>query len=369
MRRRETRARAPSSPQPSEQMGMLLKTVAAVHPEADLQLIERAYTVAAHSHRGQLRKSGDPYITHPIAVATIVVELGISPELVCAALLHDTIEDTPYTLVQLREEFGEAIATLVNGASTLDESQLDQAVAAVELNTDPVSICQSHEVGALVLKLADRLHNMRTMHFLPPDTQKSKSRQTLLVHAPVAQLLGMDTISRELHERASAILTRELSGERRSRTVSERMLVASVMILPAATRARWLAEWTGELSALPTRQARARFAVQMLRGMPRLALALRRPATPDTPVPATTRGDGVAGALAISGVLLAALTRWELAAWAASAMLLGGLVLLAAVLFARSDGPAHRLRELIRAWRDPAPRTRSNRRRHPRSRP
>lgn len=244
MRRRETRARAPSSPQPHEQMSMLLKTVIAVHPEADLQLIERAYTVAAHSHRGQRRKSCDPYITHPVAVATIVAELGMSPELVCAALLHDTIEDTQYTLLQLHEEFGEKIATLVKEVNTLDKLQLDQAVAAVGLSTDPASTCQSHEVGVLVLKLADRLHNMRTMRYLPPDTQKSKSRQTLLVHAPVAHQLGMDTISRELHELASAIFSRELSSERRSRTVSERMLAASVMILPPATRARWLAEWT-----------------------------------------------------------------------------------------------------------------------------
>jgi (p)ppGpp synthase/HD superfamily hydrolase len=304
-------------------MSRLRKIINAAHPDADLQLIERAYTVAAQSHRGQWRKSGDPYITHPIAVATIVAELGMSTELVCAALLHDTIEDTPYTLTQLREEFGEAIAALVDEGSCSYKLELAQVVAAASLNTDFAPMSQSHEVGVLALMLADRLHNMQTMRYLPPDIQKRKSRQTLLVHAPAAHLLGMDTVSRELQELASAILAREPTSERISRTVSERMLAASVMILPATTRARWLAEWTGELSALPTRRARARFAIQMLRGMPRLAVALRRPATPAALRPAGTIGNGMA----------------------------------------RSEAPARRLRGLIHAWRFPASITRFSRHR------
>lgn len=336
------------------------------HPGADIRPIERAYAVAARVHRGQRRKSGDPYITHPIAVATIVAELGMSPETVCAALLHDTVEDTPYTLAQLREEFGEGIAALVDGASSPDECW--QVVAAVKLNADCALVSQSRETGILVLKLADRLHNMRTVRYLPPNTQNLKSRQTLQVHAPVAHLLGMDKIKRELEGLASAILYPGLSA-RGPRAVSERVLAAFVVLLPSATRARWLEEWTGELSVLPTRRARVRFAVQMLRGMPRLAVTLRRPATRDAPQVRSAVTDRIASALGIGGVFLAAVAHWELAAWAGGAMVLGGLALLAAVLFARSDDPARRLRGLIHAWRDPGSIARSNRRQCNRSGP
>lgn len=99
----------------------LIKTVRNTHPKADLRLIERAYDVAAHYHRHQKRKSGDPYITHPLAVATILAELGMNTETLCAALLHDTVEDTPYTLDQLSADFGDEIAALVDGVTKLDK--------------------------------------------------------------------------------------------------------------------------------------------------------------------------------------------------------------------------------------------------------
>ena len=98
----------------------LTKTVRATHPKADIRLIERAYEVAAHWHAGQKRLSGDPYITHPLAVSTILAELGMNHETICAALLHDTVEDTPYTLAELRRDFGEVVATLVDGVTKLD---------------------------------------------------------------------------------------------------------------------------------------------------------------------------------------------------------------------------------------------------------
>lgn len=286
-----------STAQPREQMTTLLKTVSVAHPGADIQPIERAYAVAARAHRGQRRKSGDPYITHPIAVATIVAELGMSAETVCAALLHDTIEDTPYTLAQLRAEFGEEIAGLIDGFSSPEK--LRQAEATVRLNTDCIPVWQSHGTGVVVLKLADRLHNMRTMRYLPPSMQQLRSRETLQVYAPVAHLLGIDTIKRELEDLASAILYPKMYVKG-PRTVSVRMLAASVVLLPSATRARWLEEWIGELSILPTRRARARFVVQMLRGMPRLAVTLRRPVTRDAPRLTSTIVDRIAGSIARS---------------------------------------------------------------------
>jgi hypothetical protein len=366
MRRRRATVRTPSAVEPSQEMAALLKSVSAAHPGADLRPIERAYTVAACAHHGQLRKSGDPYITHPIAVATIVAELGMNPETVCAALLHDTVEDTSYSPAQLREEFGEEIAALVDGASTVDE--LERVAAVIRLNPACAPLSQSRETEILVLKLADRLHNMRTMRYLPTSVQKLKSRHTLRVHAPVADLLGMDTIRLELEELASAILYANLPSDK-SRTIFERILAASVVVLPSAKRARCLEEWAGELSALPTRRARARFAVQMLRAIPHLAVELRWTAAHNSPRPVGALVDRIAGVLGIGGVFLTASTHWEMAAWVAGVVIFGVLALLAAILFARSEDPANRLRRLIRAWRNPGSTVRSSRRWRNRSGP
>jgi hypothetical protein len=341
-------------------MTTLLKTVSVAHPGADIRSIERAYTVAARAHRGQRRTSGDPFITHPVAVAAIVAEIDMRPETICAALLHDT----DYSLARLTEDFGEVVAHLVDGVTELDRVKLGDTIEAETVRR--VVLAMVRDPRVLVLKLADRLHNMRTMHFLPPKQQARKATETLEVFAPLAHQLGMATIKQELEDLASGILHPKLYDERPN-TIAERVLAASVILLPAATRTRWLEEWTGELSTLPTRRARARFAVQMLRGMPRLAAALRRPATRDTPRLTSTIVDKIAGLLGIGGAFLAAVTRWELAAWAAGAIVLGGLALLAAVLFARSDDPASRLRGLIRAWRDPVSTPRSSR--HRRNRP
>ena len=356
MRRRQLAARM-SAAQPREQMDALLKAFRAAHPMEDIELIECAYTVAAYAHRGQTRKSGDPFISHPIAVAMIVTELGMAPDIVCAALLHDTVDydaTHAFTLAQLREEFGEKIAALVEGVSELDrighghaEEKLRHVEAALKLNTDSVSMLQSPEVVVLVLKLADRLHNMRTMRYLPSGRQQLKSRETLRVHAPLAGLLGMKPIQRELEDLASSIIYP--CFDQRPQTVPERALAAVAVLLPSAARARWLQEWAGELSVLPTRRARARFALQMLRGIPRLAVVLRQ-RTPyrDAPRPMNTIVDQIVGFLAIGAAFVAAATRWEPLAWTAGAMALGGLILLSAVLFARSDDPARRLRKLIR---------------------
>lgn len=354
---------ARSAANPRQQMTALLEIVRGAHPGIDIWPLERAYAVAARVHDGRLRKSGDPYITHPVAVATIVAEIGMSLETICAALLHDTVVDTDYSLVHLRKDFGEVIANLVDGVIKLDQIKLGAAGEA-KAGRD-VARAMAGDPQILVLKLADRLHNMRTMRFLPPKVRTRKARETLEVFAPLAHQLGLTTIRRELDDLATGILYPGLYGQR-PHTVAERALAASVLLLPAAQRMRWLAEWTGEMSVLPTRRTRARFAVQILRGMPRLAVALRCPAAHR---PVSTIVDKIASVLGIGGVLLVLVARWEQAAWTIGAMVLGGLALVGAVLFARSDAPANRLRELIRAWRGPVSTTRSSRRWRNRSGP
>ena len=186
----------------------VLEPLAAVHremhPNADLALLQHAYDVAEEKHRGQRRKSGDPYITHPLAVATILAELGMDTTTLVAALLHDTVEDTNYSIEQLRADFGEEVAPLVDGVTKLDKVQLGAAAEAETIRKMVIAMARDPRV--LVIKLADRLHNMRTMRFLPPEKQAKKARETLEVLAPLAHRLGMATVKWELEDLAFAIL-------------------------------------------------------------------------------------------------------------------------------------------------------------------
>ncbi|WP_104479747.1 RelA/SpoT family protein [Actinokineospora auranticolor] len=186
----------------------VLEPLAAVHrelhPKADLALLQHAYDVAEEMHRSQRRKSGDPYITHPLAVATILAELGMDTTTLVAALLHDTVEDTEYSLDGLREDFGDEVAHLVDGVTKLDKVQLGSAAEAETIRKMVIAMARDPRV--LVIKLADRLHNMRTMRFLPPEKQAKKARETLEVLAPLAHRLGMATVKWELEDLAFAIL-------------------------------------------------------------------------------------------------------------------------------------------------------------------
>ncbi|OLF19585.1 RelA/SpoT family protein [Actinophytocola xanthii] len=194
--------------QRSAPVKQVLEPLAAVHrelhPKADLTLLQRAYDVAEEAHRDQRRKSGDPYITHPLAVATILAELGMDTITLVAALLHDTVEDTDYSLANLEEDFGEEVGRLVDGVTKLDKVQLGSAAEAETIRKMVIAMARDPRV--LVIKLADRLHNMRTMRFLPPEKQAKKARETLEVLAPLAHRLGMATVKWELEDLAFAIL-------------------------------------------------------------------------------------------------------------------------------------------------------------------
>ncbi|MEV5140288.1 RelA/SpoT family protein [Streptomyces syringium] len=192
----------------------LLRIVRGNDPKADvttLRQIERAYQVAERWHRGQKRKSGDPYITHPLAVTTILAELGMDPATLMAGLLHDTVEDTEYGLDDLRRDFGDQVALLVDGVTKLDRVQFGEAAQAETVRKMVVAMAKDPRV--LVIKLADRLHNMRTMRYLKREKQEKKARETLEIYAPLAHRLGMNTIKWELEDLAFAILYPKMYDE------------------------------------------------------------------------------------------------------------------------------------------------------------
>jgi GTP pyrophosphokinase len=175
-----------------------------LYPKADLALLQRAYDVAEDRHSSQRRKSGDPYITHPLAVASILAELGMDTTTLVAALLHDTVEDTGYSLEELTKDFGDEVAHLVDGVTKLDKVVLGTAAEGETIRK--MIIAMARDPRVLVIKVADRLHNMRTMRFLPPEKQARKARETLEVIAPLAHRLGMATVKWELEDLSFAIL-------------------------------------------------------------------------------------------------------------------------------------------------------------------
>ena len=166
--------------------------------ESELGVVQRAFEAAEKAHRGQLRKSGDPYITHPVAVAEILVDFGLDPSTIAAALLHDTVEDTAYSPEKLREDFGDEVATLVEGVTKLD--RLTYGPTAEAETVRKMVVAMAKDIRVLVIKLADRLHNARTWQFVEPESSARKARETLDIYAPLAHRLGMNAIKWELED-------------------------------------------------------------------------------------------------------------------------------------------------------------------------
>ena len=198
-------------PEYSPMLEPLLRTVRVQHPKEDLDLIIRAFETAEKYHEGQRRKSGDPYITHPVAVATILADLGLTGTTLAAALLHDTVEDTEYTLEQLTADFGSEVALLVDGVTKLD---------SVDLGTDSkvetlrkMVVAMSRDIRVLLIKLADRLHNARTWRYVSPESSARKAKETLDIFAPLAHRLGMNTIKWELEDLSFAALQPKIYEE------------------------------------------------------------------------------------------------------------------------------------------------------------
>src|SRR5664280_965573 len=182
----------------------LLAAVRASHPRADLALIERAYATAERAHFGQLRSSGDAFITHPLAVASILAELGMPPPVLAAALLHDTVEDTTYSLPQLRSDFGDEIAMLVDAVTKLDRVTYGESAKAETVRK--MVVAMARDIRVLVIKLADRLHNARTWKYVGRESAVRNANETLEIYAPLAHRLGMNTIKWELEDLSFATL-------------------------------------------------------------------------------------------------------------------------------------------------------------------
>jgi GTP pyrophosphokinase len=174
------------------------------HPNDKLANLERAFLVAKEAHTGQLRKSGEEYITHPVAVAAILAEFGLNEAVVIAALLHDTVEDTSYSLTQLRKDFGDEIALLVDGVTKLDK--LTYGPTAEAETVRKMIVAMSRDIRVLLIKLADRLHNARTWKYVSPESAERKARETLDIYAPLAHRLGMNAIKWELEDLSFEVL-------------------------------------------------------------------------------------------------------------------------------------------------------------------
>lgn len=174
------------------------------HPGFALSELEKAFTTAEKAHSGQLRKSGEDYITHPVAVAQILIDLGMDLATVIAALLHDTVEDTSFSIEQIKNQFGDEVSSLVDGVTKLDKLTYGPTAEAETLRK--MVIAMSRDIRVLVIKLADRLHNARTWQFIEVDKAKKKARETIDIYAPLAHRLGMNAIKWELEDLSFKVL-------------------------------------------------------------------------------------------------------------------------------------------------------------------
>ncbi|HEV2621078.1 MAG TPA: bifunctional (p)ppGpp synthetase/guanosine-3',5'-bis(diphosphate) 3'-pyrophosphohydrolase [Frateuria sp.] len=200
---------------------LALKERVAYLPEAQVARVLRAYEVGAHAHRGQARKSGEPYITHPVAVAGILAELGLDAETIIAAILHDTLEDTELGRADITAEFGEVVADLVDGVTKLDKMRFSNRQEADAESFRKMLLAMARDIRVILIKLADRLHNMRTLGAKDPSARRRIARETLEIYAPIAQRLGMNKFKAELQDLGFRALYPD-----RYRVISERIRAA-----------------------------------------------------------------------------------------------------------------------------------------------
>lgn len=179
----------------------LITSVRKYHPSTDISMIDKAFQIANNAHKGQVRKSGEPYIIHPLCVAIILADLELDKETIVAGLLHDVVEDTVMTSEEIRGEFNAEVELLVDGVTKL--GQLNYSADKVEVqaeNLRKMFLAMAKDIRVILIKLADRLHNMRTLKYMPPHKQKEKARETMDIYAPIAQRLGISKVKIELDD-------------------------------------------------------------------------------------------------------------------------------------------------------------------------
>ncbi len=186
---------------PEELFEILIDSIKKYHPSDDLTMVRKAYEIAHAAHEGQLRKSGEPYIVHPLSVAIILAQLELDKESIIAGILHDVVEDTVMTMDEMKQTFGEEVALLVDGVTKL--TQLSWSADKVEIqaeNLRKMFLAMAKDIRVILIKLADRLHNMRTLQYMKPEKQKEKARETMEIYAPIADRLGISKIKIELDD-------------------------------------------------------------------------------------------------------------------------------------------------------------------------
>jgi GTP pyrophosphokinase len=196
---------------PLDPLAPIVRVCSYHHPDGDMEILERAYRRAVRQHSTQRRKSGEPYIIHPLAVSQILADLGMGPIVVAAGLLHDTVEDTDYSLDECRAEFGDTVTGLVDGVTKL--TKMDYGDSAQAETIRKMVVAMSRDVRVLVVKLADRVHNARTWRYVKPSSAQKKARETLDVYAPLANRLGMNAIKTELEELSFKVLYPKIYNE------------------------------------------------------------------------------------------------------------------------------------------------------------
>lgn len=196
--------------EPEKLYDELIDRIHKYHPNADISMIEKAYHVARDAHKGQVRKSGEEYIIHPLCVAIILADLELDKETIVAGLLHDVVEDTVMTKEQIASEFSDEVALLVDGVTKLGQLSYDADKVEVQAeNLRKMFLAMAKDIRVIMIKLADRLHNMRTLKYMPPEKQREKAKETMEIYAPLAQRLGISKIKVELDDLALKYLEPE----------------------------------------------------------------------------------------------------------------------------------------------------------------
>ncbi len=192
----------------------LIKAIRVYHPSTDLSMIEKAYHLANKAHEGQMRKSGEPYIIHPLCVGIILAELELDKETIAAGILHDVVEDTSYSLEDLSREFNDEVALLVDGVTKLGQLSYSHDKMDIQAeNLRKMFLAMAKDIRVILIKLADRLHNMRTLQYMRPEKQKEKARETMDIYAPIAHRLGISKIKIELDDLSLKYLQPEIYAD------------------------------------------------------------------------------------------------------------------------------------------------------------